>query len=161
MRSLAAEMLLTEGLSKLGISYANEKIIENEYGKPYLESQKIFFNFSHSGDRVFLALSPNEVGCDVEIIRKPNLKIAERYFTEEEKKAIESAKNKEEAFYTIWTLKESFVKCEGKGFAIPFSTFGVFLLENGQWTDVPIGDRIYRMFTRKKDGYVFSVCLKK
>ena len=48
----------------------NKNIIYNFYNKPYLESKEIFFNISHSKDYVAVVLSNDEVGVDVEELKK-------------------------------------------------------------------------------------------
>ncbi|MHB8170251.1 MAG: 4'-phosphopantetheinyl transferase family protein [Thermincolia bacterium] len=42
------------------------------------------FNISHSGDLVVCAVDYQPVGIDVELIDKPHLEVAERFFTRDE-----------------------------------------------------------------------------
>ena len=54
-------------------------------GKPrLLKYLNFFYNISHSGDYAICAVSDSEVGVDIQKIRKPDMRIAKRYFTEDE-----------------------------------------------------------------------------
>ena len=44
----------------------------------------VFFNISHSGEWVVVALADKEIGIDVEKLKKPVYRIAERYFSKVE-----------------------------------------------------------------------------
>lgn len=132
-RSMLAELLFRYILEKeLNIVEDNLLFIKNEYGKPSVSNyENIFFNFSHSGEWVLCAVSDRKIGVDVEIIQEKNLNIAERFFTNEEYTWLHKKDEKEQydCFYKIWTLKESYIKAEGKGLSIPLDSFS-FLFEN-------------------------------
>ena len=82
----------------------------NEYGKPL--SDKVFFNISHSKRVVVLAVSENhDIGVDVEVIRNKDEDLV-KYISNEKELAF--IKN-EFDFFSIWTNKESLVKCLGTG----------------------------------------------
>ena len=81
-------------------------------GKPYLQDYPDFhFNISHSGEFTALALSDSQVGVDIEKLRDINLKIADRYFTDDEKAYVKDNKS----FFYIWTRKEAYLKMTGEG----------------------------------------------
>ena len=102
----------------------------NQYGKPFLENgTDIYFNISHSGNFAVCALNSETVGIDIEIIKKANLKVAKRFFCPDEHEFITKANKINEAFYKIWTMKESFVKWEGKGLSTPLDSFSVLEIE--------------------------------
>ena len=137
-----------------------------ENGKPYIKGRNnLFFNLSHSGHWVICALSPSEVGCDIEEIRENDRaeKIAARYFTDEEKvfiqnsalinqglkekdadkKACDDSKkaccdvaDRRVPFYRIWTLKESFMKVTGKGLALPLKDFSIIMPDEDAEADI-------------------------
>lgn len=110
-RSLAVGALLMYALKKENISLSTPVKTE-ENGKPYLEGNPVYFNLSHSGDMAMCVISDTRVGCDIELMKKqPNLRVAQRFFSEEEYKSIKEKGD----FYKIWTLKESFVKLSGEG----------------------------------------------
>lgn len=95
------------------------KLLKNPYGKPYCPEKK-HFNLSHSGDYVILALADCEVGCDIEQKKYINTKRAGKVvFCPEEQRLIESANDGLDTFFTLWTKKESLLKCIGKGFHRP------------------------------------------
>lgn len=87
-----------------------EEIIYNEYGKPYIKSNKIYFNISHSKEYIVCAVSDKCIGIDIEYITyRP--RVANRYFNAEEKKlAINDIE-----FTKIWVKKESYLKWLGSG----------------------------------------------
>lgn len=103
----------------------------SDNGKPfYKDHPEVKFNLSHSGQRVVLITSDKEVGCDVEKIKpeseiEKSLKIAERYFTSDEIEFINKSSEKQKAFCSIWTRKESYLKALGTGLAKSLNTFSV------------------------------------
>lgn len=100
----------------------------NDYGKPILlEPNGIDFNISHSENWVVCAVDNNNVGLDIENIKPIDFKIAERFFSRDEYISLISqpAQIKLKYFYMIWTLKESFIKAEGRGLSIPLNSFTI------------------------------------
>ncbi len=100
----------------------------NDYGKPFLHNPSgLHFNISHSGKWVACAVDNNPVGIDVEEVKPIDFKIAERFFSASEYESIISQPEEKRVncFYRIWTLKESFVKAEGKGLSIPLHSFSM------------------------------------
>lgn len=82
----------------------------NEYGKPL--SKNIYFNLSNSKGVVVLATSKHyNVGVDTEILRRRDEDLI-KYVTNDEEYAY--IKN-EVDFLSVWTSKESLVKCIGTG----------------------------------------------
>ncbi|MEE3428956.1 MAG: 4'-phosphopantetheinyl transferase superfamily protein [Ruminococcus sp.] len=87
----------------------------NEYGKPY--SDENFFNISHSGNIVIIAVSDFEVGCDVELKRELEYeRLGKIVFHENELKKLSETEDKRSLFFKLWTSKEAFIKCLGEGF---------------------------------------------
>lgn len=86
---------------------------------------------SHAGDYVVGVLSDCEVGCDIEKNSKAPLEVAEHYFYSTELEYIRSADDKNRAFFTLWTLKESYMKMTGKGMSLALDSFEVIPTENG------------------------------
>lgn len=92
-------------------------IIERgENGKPYFKDKNdIFFNGTHSKDLIAVAISDNFIGLDGEFLKKRNfLDIAKEYFSFNEYKFLKSSLKLEIDFYTLWTLKEAYIKTFGK-----------------------------------------------
>lgn len=94
---------------------------EGEHGKPYLtEHPELHFSISHSGNLVTAAVSDGEVGIDCEKIRKINLKVAEKHFTEAELNYINREPDKtQKRFFEVWTAKEAYLKKIGAGLTVP------------------------------------------
>ena len=100
LRSLLSSYLVNQ-LSK-------EEVIKNEYGKPYLVKGP-FFNISHSGKYVIMAIADKEVGVDIEENVEKDMSMLLKIFNEAEAKMV-----KEHAdFYYLWCAKESLIKCIG------------------------------------------------
>lgn len=118
-QSIGAELLLNYALkSSEPVEWETD-----ENGKLYVPDSKYYVNLSHSGDYAVCAVSDSEVGVDIQKIGAANMKLAKRFFTEEECKFIEEAKNPDDEFCRLWTRKESLVKAAGKGLAIPLTSF--------------------------------------
>lgn len=129
--SVAAGLLLDNALKAEGMDPALAAIAVGDRGKPYLAFEESFhFNISHSGDRAVCLVSGAPCGCDIQLVRQPDLRVAERYFSPEEARYIASRADetgRRDAFFTIWALKESYVKFTGRGLSQPLSSFTVDL----------------------------------
>ena len=129
------------------------KYSENE--KPTADN--LFFNITHSGAYVVGVQSDCEVGCDIEKIDAVPLEIAEHYFRPTECEYIKSAKDKNRAFFTLWTLKECYMKMTGRGLSIPLDSFEIIRKVNGYALKEPYGKPCF-LKTMEFDDHVFSVC---
>ena len=125
IRSLFAEIVCRYALwEKYAIRDC--RILNTEYGKPYLKDHKdIFFNVSHSGDWVVCALGDRSLGIDVEKMEEIEISVADEYFAKEEIAYLHTLPEAERqaAFYSLWTLKESYTKNVGMGMSIPLNSF--------------------------------------
>lgn len=155
--SLAVELLIRKACEDFGINYLEEEILFNENGKPSFKNSSYFFNTSHSGNYALCVISDVEVGCDIEEIKEYKSKVADRCFTNKEKQYLEVSSNKDELFYRFWTLKESFMKCIGKGFVQPMNSFE---LDTKNEDIVIKGNDNYSFIEQKHNNYRISVCLK-
>lgn len=160
-RSLVAELLIRgAAIRKLGLRPEQMVIERNPYGRPYLRNVRHFkFNLSHSGEYVVIALGRRPVGVDVERIDRCNQDVAERFFSPAEAEYLRSLPSIEQAraFTTLWTLKESYTKAEGKGLLIPFQSFG-FRLEPSIQLVGGSTKRNYTFESMVLDGHCLSVC---
>lgn len=148
--SLYSEVLVRLLANKiLKIKNSNIIISKNQYGKPYIKEYPDFqFNISHTYNAIVVAVSDDSVGIDIEKIKSTTFKVAYRYFTATEQNYInEFADKKEKRFYEIWTKKEAYIKCIGKGLAQPLKSFDV--------CDKEVSRKIK---TFEKDNYLISVC---
>lgn len=130
-RKVLGKMLLNKILKE------NFSIMENQLdfvyfnGKPFLRDyENIKFNISHDGEWIFCACGNNNIGIDIQDIRKGRLDIAKRFFDSNEYDYIKKSIRSDERFSEIWTLKESFVKCTGEGLSRPLNSF-CFVKSNG------------------------------
>lgn len=87
---------------------SKEALLKNENGKPYFDNGP-FFNISHSGRYVLMAVSTSEVGVDIEEIKNKDMSALVRIFNEAEAKMIKEYSD----FYYLWCAKESLIKCIG------------------------------------------------
>lgn len=95
-------------------------------GKPYLPQYPgIQFNLSHSGPWGACALSETPVGVDLELVRPLRQNVAGRFFTPTEQTFLARQPDPEQAFFRLWTRKESFIKALGKGLTMPLNSFSV------------------------------------
>lgn len=123
-------------------------------GKPYLKDGRAFFNISHSGDYVVCSVSKSEIGCDVQTIGKYNPRIAERFFTVNEKLFLENSENQSDDFTRLWTLKESVLKKTGEGITGGLDSF-CFADSLTQNRFIKFG---YNFFVQELTGAYVSVC---
>jgi len=128
LRTLAGKLLLRHIFGK------DYVIKTNQYHKPYIEGD-LKFNISHSGDYTILALSKAEVGCDIEMHKKHDYQgVSKILLTTNELTYLNQHTNTEHdylnTFYQFWTLKESYLKCTGKGFFLAPQDFSLNLNQN-------------------------------
>lgn len=142
-QSLGAGLLLEEVLTSYGIDVTTLRI--GEHGKPEVDG--LHFNLSHSDNRVACAVSDSPVGCDVEKVRKAPMDVAKRYFSQSEKTYLEQFDGikYDEAFFRLWTMKESYAKMTGEGIGKSLKAFEVLM-------DEPV--RVLR------DGNIQACCIK-
>lgn len=105
-------------------------------GKPRLDGPadqppSFHFNAAHSGNTAVVAVAASEVGVDVESLRRvPNLtRLASRFCSDFEREHLCALPDpqREEAFLTIWTCKEAYLKAVGSGIAMPLKQVEVAL----------------------------------
>ena len=100
IRSLTSSYLMN--------SLSKEPLLFNDMGKPFYENGP-YFNVSHSGQYIVMAVSNKDIGVDIEENNDKDMSSLIRIFNEAEAKMI-----KEHAdFYYLWCAKESLIKCIG------------------------------------------------
>lgn len=111
---------------------AQWRFIHNDYGKPAIDPAQnepgLYFNLSHSGEKLVLAISKFEsIGVDIENADKPRrvIRIADRFFSQPEVEDLMTLHKTQRLcrFYQLWTLKEAYIKACGLGLAIPLQQF--------------------------------------
>ena len=150
------------------LGVCNYNLLKTDYGKPYLMNYpNLKFNISHAGDWIVGVVSENDIGIDVEHIKKMDdlLSIAERFFAKDEYCYIKSISDKRkqlDTFFLIWTKKESLIKAVGEGLSIPLDSFNVI---SGSGAPAEVieyyGSRYYIDEIQKfSENYKLSVCQK-
>lgn len=162
--SLGAGILIDLALQSYNLREKEMEYTTGENGKPYFKNRpELHFNISHSKNCVICTFSDTTVGCDIEKIGKADLRIANRFFAEKEIKFINCQDNSEkqnESFYRIWTLKESYIKYTGKGFAQGLSSFEIELDNEISVYDNSEKQNIF-FKEYKINGYRIAVCAEK
>ena len=116
-REHIAGLNLCKDMIKRYFGTDNPQFMLNDYGKPYIDKEGIYFNISHSKGRVVCAVSDTPVGIDIEKLTEKNdndiKNFAKRYFVENEISLLEKENYSALAFYKIWTGKEAYSKMLG------------------------------------------------
>lgn len=157
--SLLAEYLMITALKNEGIGEIS--LTCGEKGKPYLTDKSLFFNLSHSGKVCICAVSDKDLGCDVEKIKRAKMNIANRFFSKEECLFLESTPESERdnAFFRLWTMKESFIKAVGTGLSMPLNSFSIDLSSPTPRLSYSTDGRSFFLKEYKLlNGYCFAVC---
>ncbi len=110
---------LNQSPRSIGLGYT-------KLGKPFLamSTKRLYFNSSHSGDQVLYGVSlDGHLGVDIEFL-DPEIEselISSHFFSPAEISLIKESQGdlRKEAFFRLWTIKESFIKLIGKGLTFP------------------------------------------
>lgn len=125
-RCLVAGLMLR---ACLGEGYG-ESLVFGLNGKPQLSNSNRFFNLSHAGEYVVLAVAGCEVGVDIEQVLPYSASVAKKCFTQKEQQWLEQQQSTR-AFYRLWTGKESVMKATGLGFKMPPESFHIMPVTDG------------------------------
>ena len=164
IRCLLGEIIARYAISKhLNCKSSDISFKVDSFGKPCLDSpnDSVFFNISHSGDWVVCVLSSSPCGIDIEFIKETDFGIAKRFFTQEEYESLMSqpAHYRTKYFFMLWTLKESYIKTDGRGLSLPLDSFS-FKLGSGQ-ISLSTKNMLTNCFFKQfiiDDAHVMSVC---
>ena len=90
---------------------------KGEHGKPCFRIHpEIRFNISHSEDLVICAVSDFEIGIDIQEKSRMNTdRIAKKVMSPGEHKKYLTSSERQDFFYRVWVMKESYVKWTGDG----------------------------------------------
>jgi 4'-phosphopantetheinyl transferase len=165
VRTLVGERLIRDIVKReLGIEGAAVRMETNDYGKPFLgDYPRFHFNLSHSGPWVVCAVGESPVGIDVELMGEADHQTASYFFSAEERQDLldKPAVDQRSYFYHLWTLKESFLKCTGKGFYIDPVSFTIKIEDDGVCLRTPSGAIDVRYCFKIFDldqGYALAGC---
>ena len=122
-RSLIAGLLIKAMVNEI-YPFQNSEIafFKNYYGKPYI-------NMSHSGNFVCCSISDTEVGVDIEKINTNlDIDVFQNIFSDEEwSQVMDKKSDNYDVFFSLWTLKESYIKKIGRGLSKELNSFSIIL----------------------------------
>lgn len=125
LRFILSEYLQNQSPSSFAFRYT-------KWNKPFLISDELSFNVSHSAEAALIALTTcGDLGVDIEKIRPISDMgdMVKNVFAMKEQRAWHTYDPEEQpqAFYAGWTRKEAVVKAIGQGLSIPLKSFSVDL----------------------------------
>ncbi|MCP4156645.1 MAG: 4'-phosphopantetheinyl transferase superfamily protein [bacterium] len=134
LRGLFSDLLIRAIIMEK-LHLRNEQISfgTNEYGKPFLIDRKDFhFNISHSGIWVVAAMDTQPVGVDVEKVSDFDMDITGSFLSEDEHHDLMGQGEGDQLsyFFTLWSLKESYIKIIGKGLSQPLDSFSIRVVDD-------------------------------
>ena len=134
LRTLYGELIVRHVICQQ-LSYKNEDItiLKEDGGKPYIKGRPIHFNVSHAGEYVVSAFSEHEVGIDIEQMKEIDINIADRFFYQQEYVDLlaQEPSAQFDYFFSLWTLKESYIKWLGTGLSTPLDSFCFRITDTG------------------------------
>jgi 4'-phosphopantetheinyl transferase len=132
------------------IAPATWRFVVSAHGRPEiapdLEAPPLRFNLSHTRGLVVCAVTrARDVGVDVEHLEPSvlDLDVAAQVFAPAEASGLWALAPEErrERFFTLWTLKEAYIKARGLGLAIPLQKFA-FNVEGGDAPRIAIAPEL-------------------
>jgi len=147
--------------------FGNDEVMVNygETGKPSITGVKKYISVTTTGEKMIVALSDSPVGIDGEYLpryaegKTDYAMLADRFFSGEESEYVRAGStvvDEKDRFMKIWTRKEAYVKCTGKGVA-DFPTFSVI---EGDKLLSKVGNIPLRKFSIAFEGsenYLFAI----
>lgn len=152
LRCIAGGLLLQKILN---VKTDNE-IEYTIYEKPFLKNDSRFFNLSHSGDYVIMAVSDKIVGVDIEKIKTADMEVAKKCFQKAEIEYLQNHPLPDKIFYSLWTRKESLMKATGYGLNMAPESFCVLPIDSSEI--VLDGQTWYFKHYTLNEDYAVSVC---
>jgi 4'-phosphopantetheinyl transferase len=148
---------------RLGSINTNVIFSYSPYGKPYAEGLgNVHFNIAHSGEYIVCAISNREVGIDIEQqIPGPFSDVAD-LFSIGEKQSLygQPLHLQQEFFYSLWTLKESYIKQTGEGLSRSLNSFSIKLTGDNISLEIgekPLSDLFFKQY-HVDVNYKMAVC---
>jgi len=161
LRTLAGELLVRYAIStRLSVGNDRIRLARDANGKPVALGLPIELSISHSGSYAVCAVAAERVGIDIQELRPVDLKIARRQFTAPEYDMIAKRPQQDQAnaFFDLWTLKESYIKWDGRGLAIPLSSFSFRFNGDAVTLDAPELRVTPFLHRYSVPGYKCAVC---
>lgn len=157
-QSFAAHSLLKRSLAEhFGLVENDITINKDSNGAPFVEGiDGVFVSITHTKGMVACAFADSRVGVDAEVIATRRKSVENRVFTSDESKLLDSSADENTAFFTLWTLKESWLKAIGTGFAGNAKEIEFYSLTN----PVASNSSAFSFFTEIQGGCVLTVCVE-
>ena len=163
LRTIIGELLARYGICNcFGIDASKLSFNVSEFGKPYIDGIPYYFNISHSDDYIICGVSDINIGVDIEKMQDIDFGFACDVFSDDEIRRFssESVENKTELFFSIWTLKESYVKWLGSGFHRKLSSYTVS--PKGMQAEIldphSLDGTVPKLMTYTLGDYKISIC---
>lgn len=155
-----AHSLLSLCLKELGVDYTAgvTPVSLGERGKPSLTLHpELHFSISHADGIAAAMVSEHECGIDCEPVRRYDPRVIRRVCSEAEQEFLEAAPadERELLFFSLWTLKEAYVKAIGTGLVFPLKK-AAFAFEGDRILTELTGCRFLRYVIGGK--FVVSLC---
>ncbi|MBE6024304.1 MAG: 4'-phosphopantetheinyl transferase superfamily protein [Cellulosilyticum sp.] len=129
------------------------------FNKPHLvDYPDIYFNLSHCKGMVACIIHSRPVGVDVEYMRDFTAPVMGKVCSIEEQNWIRESENPEEAFFRLWTLKESYIKTIGLGIQFPMKQVQFKLQSSGKIESNQKGYRFRQI--KIGDTFILASCEK-
>ena len=123
-RSSISALAYSKLLTLLKEEYQIEDLELIFKGKPHLKNQAVYFNISHTLNKVIIAISNQEVGVDIEsATREFKSRQYEKLFSKGELRDLEKVNYDNLSLMTTWVKKEAYLKYLGKGITTSLSSF--------------------------------------
>ena len=156
--SLGVGLLLSRALADAG--HGASPLCVSAQGKPCFPALPDFhFSLSHSGEMAMCAASDRPLGCDLERGQRYDPRIAARFFHPDEAAWLRALpeERQPDGFLRLWTLKESYMKATGLGFALPMDGFAVSAGEPPLLTRAA-DTRPWRLRAFREGAYFCALC---
>ena len=162
------KIILQERLLRYGLNQMSAQLPEileihrTKYGKPYLTNVGgLYFNISHSGNLIAMAIARCPVGIDIEIGKNADVEVAYSFFHDDEIEKIAAGETDEERnrlFLKTWCRKEAYSKCVGKGLMIPLKSYNVYDIKfGGRFWDFSCDEYNMAIFTRQWNNMTVEI----
>lgn len=162
--SLLGKIILSYGFEKLNLNYSLHNIQIGEKDRPFINDE-VDFNISHSGEYIICAIAQHaKVGVDIEKHRTLNISLFRKYFDNNEWGVIQTSSIPQKTFFDLWSIKESAIKCDGRGVEVLGKTHVFLSLANSLSDSKELncdGDRFYFQQLDIDLNYACSVCSNK
>ena len=157
-QSLAAHSLLKRSLARhLKLNEKDITVKKDRNGAPFIEGvDGVWVSITHTQGMVACAFADRRVGIDAEAVLTRRKSVERRVFTDGESSLIDTSKDENSAFFALWTLKESWLKAIGTGFAGNAKEIEFYSLEN----PVASNSDLFSFFTEIQGDYAISVCVE-